>query len=104
MSLNQHFIRHKNIHYPSPPNTQQIAQRYLKIFQNTGNGNLLAQPNKPNITQAMGSGNYIRLQTEKGNLEIEPAYSYEGLKGSTPARPMEFKHIFQQKLQLMDNA
>ena len=46
------------------------------------------------------SGNYIRLQTAKGNLEIEPAYSYEGLKGSTPAGPMEFKHIFQQKLQI----
>ena len=44
--------------------------------------------------------NYIRLQTEKGNLEIEPAYSYEGLKGSTPKGPMEFTHIFQQKLQI----
>ena len=44
--------------------------------------------------------NYIRLQTEKGNLGIEPAFSYEGLKGFTPAGPMEFKHIFQQKLQI----
>ena len=44
--------------------------------------------------------NYIRLQTEKGNLEIEPAYSYEGLKGVTPEGPMEFKNVFQQRLQI----
>ena len=44
--------------------------------------------------------NYIHLQTEKGNIEIEPAYSYEGLKGITPAGPMEFTHVFQQKLQI----
>ena len=44
--------------------------------------------------------NYIHLQTEKGNLEIEPAYSYEGLKGITPEGPMEFKNIFQQRLQI----
>jgi len=45
-------------------------------------------------------GNYIYLQTEKGNLEIEPAYSYEGLKGITPEGPMEFNNIFQQRLQI----
>lgn len=44
--------------------------------------------------------NYIRLQTEKGNIEIEPAYNYEELKGNTPAGPMEFTHVFQQKLQI----
>ena len=44
--------------------------------------------------------NYIHLQTEKGNLEIEPAYSYEGLKGITPEGPMEYKNIFQQRLQI----
>ena len=44
--------------------------------------------------------NYIRLQTEKGNLEIEPAYSYEGLKGISPEGPMKFKSIFQQRQQI----
>ena len=44
--------------------------------------------------------NYIHLQTEKGNLEVEPAYSYEGLKGITPEGPMEYKNIFQQRLQI----
>ena len=44
--------------------------------------------------------NYIHLKTEKGNLEIEPAYSYEGLKGITPEGPMEFNNIFQQRLQI----
>ena len=36
----------------------------------------------------------------KGNLEIEPAYSYEDLKGSTPNGPMRYENIFQQKLQI----
>ena len=44
--------------------------------------------------------NYIRLQTEKGHIEINPAYSYEGLKGSTPNGPMKYKNIFQQKFQI----
>ena len=44
--------------------------------------------------------NYIRLQTEKGHIEINPAYSYEGLKGSTPSGPMKYKNVFQQKLQI----
>ena len=44
--------------------------------------------------------NYIRLKTEKGRVEINPAYSYEGLKGSTPNGKMKYKNIFQQKLQI----
>lgn len=44
--------------------------------------------------------NFLRLETEGGRLEIEPAYSYENLKGSTPKGPMDFTHIFQQKLQI----
>ena len=46
------------------------------------------------------SVNYIRVETEKGRLEIEPSYSYAGQKGSTPAGPMDFKHVPQQQLQI----
>ena len=63
----------------------------------------LTWPNKVKSQHYASYGrkaNYIRLQTEKGNIEIEPAYSYEGLKGNTPEGPMKFKQIFQQKLQI----
>ena len=44
--------------------------------------------------------NFLRLQTEKGNLSLEPAYSYEGLSGVTPDGKMEFQPIFQQRRQI----
>ncbi|MEY3896673.1 MAG: hypothetical protein RLZZ214_2193 [Verrucomicrobiota bacterium] len=46
------------------------------------------------------SVNYIRVETAKGRIEIEPAYGYGGQKGSTPAGPMDFKHVPQQQLQI----
>ncbi len=46
------------------------------------------------------STNYIRVETAKGRVEIEPAYGYGGQKGSTPDGPMDFKHVPQQQLQI----
>ena len=44
--------------------------------------------------------NFLRLQTEKGKLSLEPAYSYEGLSGVTPDGAMQFQPIFQQRRQI----
>ena len=44
--------------------------------------------------------NYIKLQTTKGEIGLNPAYSYRGLKGYTPSGPMDIKPVFQQKLQI----
>ena len=46
------------------------------------------------------SANYIRVETAKGRLEIEPSYSYGGQKGATPDGPMDFQHVSQQQLQI----
>lgn len=63
----------------------------------------LTWPNKMVSQHSSSYGkqeNFLRLETEKGVLEIKPAYSYEGLTGSTPNGPMNFNHTFQQKLQI----
>jgi predicted dehydrogenase len=63
----------------------------------------LTWPNKMTSQHSSSYGkqeNYLRLDTEKGRLEIEPAYSYEGLKGSTPDGVMDIRPVFQQKLQI----
>lgn len=49
-------------------------------------------------------GNYLRLQTPKGKLEIDPAYGYKGQKGSLPTGPMVFDDVYQQRLQIDDQA
>lgn len=46
------------------------------------------------------STNYIRVETAKGRLQIDPAYGYGGQKGSTPDGPMDFQHVPQQQLQI----
>ncbi len=46
------------------------------------------------------NGNHVKVETEKGVIQIEPAYGYKGQKGSTPAGPMDFQHVFQQQLQI----
>ena len=46
------------------------------------------------------NGNYVKVETEKGEIKIEPAYGYRGQKGSTPAGAMEFQPVFQQQLQI----
>ena len=46
------------------------------------------------------SANYIRIETEKGLLELDPSSGYTGQKGQTPAGPMNFKHVNQQVLQI----
>lgn len=45
-------------------------------------------------------GNHVRAEVEKGRIEIAPGYSYGGLKGSTPAGPMDFPRVNQQALQI----
>jgi predicted dehydrogenase len=46
------------------------------------------------------NGNHVKVGTEKGLIQIEPAYGYGGQKGSTPAGAMDFQHVFQQQLQI----
>ena len=63
----------------------------------------LTWPNKMVSQHSSSYGkqeDFLRLETEKGLLAIEPAYSYEGLAGCTPQGPMEFNKTFQQKLQI----
>jgi hypothetical protein len=45
-------------------------------------------------------GNHVRAEVEKGLVEIAPGYSYGGLKGMTPAGPMDFPRLNQQALQM----
>lgn len=46
------------------------------------------------------STNHLRVETEKGLIEIAPAYGYGGQKGKTPDGPMNFTPVFQQALQI----
>ena len=44
--------------------------------------------------------NFINLKTDTGNLGLNPAYSYRGIKGYEPKSKMEYNPVFQQKLQI----
>ena len=44
--------------------------------------------------------NYLDIKTDSGELGLEPAYSYKGIKGYTPNGPMQISPVFQQKLQI----
>jgi predicted dehydrogenase len=46
------------------------------------------------------NANHVRVEVEKGLIEIAPAYGYSGQKGKTPAGPMDFPHVNQQALQI----
>ncbi len=46
------------------------------------------------------SGNWLKVETEEGLIEIQPAYGYGGQKGSTPDGSMDFRHVNQQALQI----
>ncbi len=46
------------------------------------------------------NGNHVRVETEQGLIQIDPAYGYRGQKGSTPEGPMDFEHVPQQQLQI----
>lgn len=48
--------------------------------------------------------NYLRTEMEKGKAELQPAYSYGGLKGLTPDGAMKFTGVNQQALQMDDFA
>lgn len=45
-------------------------------------------------------GNHLRVEVEKGRVEIAPAYGYSGQKGKTPDGPMDFPRVNQQALQI----
>jgi predicted dehydrogenase len=45
-------------------------------------------------------GNHLRVEVEKGLVEIAPAYGYRGQQGKTPAGPMNFPQLNQQALQI----
>lgn len=44
--------------------------------------------------------NYLRANTEKGNIELKPAYNYGGQKGSTPDGIMQLPNVNQQARQM----
>lgn len=47
---------------------------------------------------------YININTEKGPINIEPAFLYTGIKGATPYGVMDFPQVIQQALQMDDFA
>jgi len=47
---------------------------------------------------------YLRVTTEKGNFELEPAFGYGGLDGKVNGKPMEIPNINQQAAQMDDFA
>lgn len=47
---------------------------------------------------------YIKIKTEKGPLNIEPAFLYTGIQGATPRGLMDFPQVVQQALQMDDFA
>lgn len=49
-------------------------------------------------------GNHLRVEAENGWYEIDPAFSYGGLKGKTPGGEMQIKNINQQAAQMDDFA
>src|SRR5690606_17979841 len=48
--------------------------------------------------------NYLRVHAEQGTAELQPAYSYGGLKGIAPDGEMKFGEINQQARQMDDFA
>lgn len=44
--------------------------------------------------------NYIKVEAEKGIFELNPAYSYGGLRGKTPDGSIRFPEVNQQALQM----
>ena len=44
--------------------------------------------------------NFLHINTPKGGIGIEPAFSYQGLAGYTPRGKMNFSQVFQQKKQI----
>ncbi|TSD67502.1 Gfo/Idh/MocA family oxidoreductase [Inquilinus sp. KBS0705] len=47
---------------------------------------------------------YLRVDAEKGNFELEPAYGYGGLDGKINGKPMDIPNINQQAAQMDDFA
>ena len=43
---------------------------------------------------------YITATTEKGEIELNPSFTYGGIKGETPNGPIEIKNVNQQALQI----
>lgn len=48
--------------------------------------------------------NYYKANAEKGNFELQPAFSYRGIKGITPDGPLDFAPVNQQARQMDDFA
>ena len=44
--------------------------------------------------------NHLRAELEKGQIELDPSYSYKGQRGLTPDGPMDFPQVGQQVLQI----
>ncbi len=47
---------------------------------------------------------YLKVKAEKGTFELEPAFGYGGIRGSSPAGEMNFPQINQQARQMDDFA
>lgn len=47
---------------------------------------------------------YLRVTTQKGNFDLEPAFGYGGLNGKINGKPMEIPNINQQAAQMDDFA
>lgn len=47
---------------------------------------------------------YLKVQAEKGNFQLEPAYGYGGIDGLVNGKPMNYPQIVQQAAQMDDFA
>lgn len=43
---------------------------------------------------------YITANTERGEIELNPSFTYDGLKGKTPIGPIEIENVNQQAFQI----
>lgn len=86
--------------------TQYHTSRRKFICSLGGEQSLSWQFEFPNGLTGNGSAsyddnmNFLKAETEQGSFELTTAYNYNGLKGQTPAGPMNFPQVNRQARQL----
>jgi predicted dehydrogenase len=52
------------------------------------------------VTSYLHGSNFLRAEAANGNFGIQPAYSYNGIRGETSRGPMDFPQVNQQTLHM----
>ena len=63
-------------------------------------GGLIAEC-KTSYTDGM---NHLKVEAERGSFELQPSFSYSGIKGKTPGGIIEYQPLSQQAKQMDDDA